>query len=160
MSKIWNKIYFAFLLLFVTTLGFAQPKVNSPYSRIGMGDIVNQNYAVLRGMGNLSATLQDPYHVNLLNPASLSYLQATSFDVGLNVKYSNLQSSNTEQLDVWSSSLAYLSLAFPIVNPLSEALSRRRSVVEWGMSFALVPYSVVGYNVITEEERRRYRIDL
>ena len=152
MSKIWNKIFITCLWLFVATLSIAQPKVNSPYSRIGLGDLVNENYAALNGMGDLSATFHDPYHVNLLNPASLSHLKATSFDVGLRVKYSDLQ-SNTSQVDVWSSSLAYLSLAFPIMNPLSEALSRRESIVEWGMNFALVPYSIVGYNVITTEER-------
>ena len=152
MSNSWNKFFITCLCLFLATLSIAQPKVNSPYSRIGLGDLVNQNFASLNGMGNLSATMNDPYHINLLNPASLSSLQSTAFEFGARVKYANLK-SNSDQSDVWSGSLAYISLAFPIINPLSEALSRRQRSVKWGMNLALVPYSVVGYNVITTEER-------
>ena len=104
-------------------------------------------------MGDLSATYHDPYHINLLNPASLSYLRATAFEVGARAKYANLNSIQSGQVDVWSGGLAYLSLAFPIINPLSEALERRKSTLDWGMNFALVPYSLVGYNVETVENR-------
>ncbi len=152
MSNSWNKIFFTCLCLFITVLSFAQPKTNSPYSRLGLGDLLNQNFASLNGMGNLSATLHNPYHVNLLNPASLSFLQATSFEVGMRAKYANLK-SNTAQLGVWTGNLAYISLGFPIINPIGEVLSRKESALDWGMNFALVPYTLVGYNVETSEMR-------
>lgn len=153
MSNIRNKIFYTLLWLFASVMSFAQSSINSPYSRLGLGDLGNQNYAFLNGMGNLSATMQDPYHVNLLNPASLSHLYATAFEVGTRVKHANLMSS-TSEASVWSGSLAYLSLGFPVINPISEALSRRESKLDWGMNFALVPYSTVGYNVETTEMRQ------
>ena len=104
-------------------------------------------------MGNLSAALHDPYHINLLNPASLSHLRATAFEVGARAKYANINSASSTSADVWTGGLSYISLGFPIVNPLSEAMSRRQSAIKWGMNFALVPYSLVGYNVETTEVR-------
>jgi len=155
MSNNWNKILITSLLLFVAALSFAQqkqPKTNSPYSRLGLGNLLNQNFAWVNAMGNLSATAQDPYHVNLLNPASLSALRSASFEIGLKARYANLMTSSGET-DVWSGSLGYISLAFPIFNPISEELSRRTQAVDWGMNFALVPYTLVGYNVETIEMR-------
>ena len=152
MSNIWNKVLIICLWLLVATLSFAQPKTNSPYSRLGMGDILNQNYAWLNGMGDLSATARDPYHVNFLNPASLSYLRATAFEIGVRAKINKLE-TNTSESTTWTGSLGYISLAFPIINPISEVLSRRESTLDWGMNFALVPYTLVGYNVETTEIR-------
>ncbi len=152
MSNIWNKIFITCLCLFVSVLSIAQPKTNSPYSRLGLGDLLDQNFASLNGMGNLSATMQDPYHINLLNPASLSSLRATAFEFGVRAKYASLK-TNSSELGVWTGSLAYISLGFPVTNPISEVLSRRESSVDWGMNFALVPYSLVGYNVETTEMR-------
>ena len=152
MSNIRNKIFFTFSWLFVAILSIAQTKVNSPYSRLGLGDLLDQNYAALNGMGNLSASYNDPYHVNLLNPASLSSLRATAFEIGMRAKYANLKAGDN-QSNVWSGSLGYISLAFPIFNPISEAMERRESLVDWGMNLALVPYSIVGYNIETTEQR-------
>ncbi len=152
MSNIWNKIFITCLCLFVATLSMAQSKTNSPYSSLGLGDVLNQNYAWLNAMGNLSASARDPYHVNVLNPASLSALTATAFEFGVKVKYANLKSTNN-QLDVWTGNLGYLSLGFPIINPISEALSHRESNLKWGMNFALLPYTLVGYNIETTEQR-------
>ena len=150
MSKHWSRIVIASLCLFVTVLTFAQPKFNSPYSRLGLGNLANQNFGAMNGMADLSATYQDRYHVNLLNPASLSALQATAFEVGIRAKYGNLQ-SDSESIEVWSGNLAYLSLGFPLSNPINEVLDRKKSKLDWGMNFALLPYSFVGYDVQSEE---------
>lgn len=127
------------------------PKTNSPYSRFGLGDLVEQYYAAPAGMAGLSAAFHDPYHLNLLNPASLTQLQATAFEVGINAKYTNLNNGN-ESADIWSGNLTYLALGFPLINPINEVLDRRRSDIKLGMAFSLQPYSTVGYNIETSSQ--------
>jgi len=127
-------------------LNTIQPKSNSPYSRFGLGDLSDQYFAASGGMAGLSTAFHDPYHTNLLNPASLAQLQATAFEVGLYGKYSKLQDGdNTDE--AWSGNLNYLALAFPLKNAINEALDRSKSPWGVGMGFALMPYSTVGYDI-------------
>lgn len=155
MWKIWSR----FLIMFGLIGGLftlnaqennvnIQPKVNSPYSRFGLGDPVDQFLAGTSGMAGLSAAFRDPYHLNLLNPASLSGLQATAFEVGLFAKYSNLVSSSQTE-DIWSGNLNYMALGFPLKNPINKVLDRDRSPWSFGMSLSLQPYTIVGYDVET-----------
>jgi len=152
MSNFWSRYKIIIVLMFGGVVLYGQPKFNSPYSRIGLGDLWNSNYATLNGMADLSAAYHDAYNVNLNNPASLGHLYSTSFEVGVRSKYGNLKSS-TEELGIWSGNLAYLSLGFPMKNPVSRVLDRDESKVNWGMNIALLPYSNVGYLVETEETR-------
>lgn len=123
-----------------------QPKSNSPYSRFGLGDLTDQYFAASAGMGGLSAAFHDPYHINLLNPASLAQLQATAFEVGMFAKYSKLKDGDNSD-EVWSGNLNYLALAFPLKNSINQALDRSQSPWGVGMGFALLPYSTVGYDI-------------
>lgn len=123
-----------------------QPKSNSPYSRFGLGDLTDQYFAASGGMAGLSAAFYDPFHINLLNPASLAQLQATAFEVGMFAKYSKLKEGENSD-DIWSGNLNYLALAFPLKNSINEALDRSRSPWGVGMGFALLPYSTVGYDI-------------
>jgi len=125
------------------------PKTNSPYSRFGLGDPVNQFLAAPAGMAGLSAAFHDRYHLNLLNPASLSQLQATAFEVGLDAKYTSLESNGASE-EIWSGNLTYLALGFPLINPINEVLDRKRRDIGLGMAFSLQPYTTVGYNIATE----------
>jgi len=134
-----------------TSHGEIQPKRNSPYSRFGLGDPQDQYYVAAAGMAGLSAAWQDPFHINLRNPASLAFLQATSFEVGFNAKYSLLDGGE-ENARSWSGNLNYLALGFPLKNPINEAIDRRRSPFGWGMAFALQPYTVVGYDVLADSQ--------
>ena len=65
------------------------PTINSPFSRFGLGDFMDQYFAASAAMAGLRAAYQDPYHMNLDNPASLASLRATSFEVGLGARYSS-----------------------------------------------------------------------
>jgi len=88
----------------------AQTNGNSPYSRFGLGDLVDENFLHLRGMGSIGSSYVDGYHINIVNPASLASLRTTAFDLGLSAKRSTLSSgelSNTE----WSGNLQYLSIS-------------------------------------------------
>lgn len=132
-----------------TNFGDIQPKDNSPFSRFGIGDPLNQNFAAAQGMGGLSAALHDQQHLNILNPASLGFLRATSFEVGFNGEYSQLE-NNGETAGNWNGNLNYLAVGFPLKNPINEVLDRKESKVGWGMNLALVPYSIVGYDIETD----------
>lgn len=126
-----------------------KPKGNSPYSRFGLGNLSDQYYMAAAGIGGLSAAFQDPFHLNLKNPASLSWLQATAFEVGINARYASLDGGQ-EVANNWNGNLQYLALGFPLINPINEAIDRRRSPLGIGMAFVLQPYSTRGYDVQAE----------
>lgn len=151
MSKDWRNI----LLISACFLSFAlnaqqaiRPTSNSPYSRLGLGDLVDQNFAVTAGMAGLSATYHDPYHINILNPASYAWLRATAFEVGINPEFTRLNDGENIS-DVWDGQLNYMAIGFPMRNPINEALDRRKRDLGWGMGLALTPYSRVNYDIVS-----------
>lgn len=122
------------------------PKGNSPYSRFGLGDLVSQHLAAAGGMAGLSAAFNDPYHLNLQNPASLASLQSTAFEVGLYGKFAHLEDQNNNT-NLWTGNLNYLALGFPLVNPISRVLDQSRSPWNVGMALSLQPFSTVAYDI-------------
>ena len=124
------------------------PTDNSPYSRFGLGDLAEPNHVPISIMGNLTAAYHDKYNTNIQNPASLPYLQAASFEVGLNAKYSRL-SEGVVQFNGWSGNLSYFSLAFPLSNPINDLLDRVERKYQLGMAFSVNPYTTVGYDILT-----------
>ncbi|MBV6440244.1 MAG: hypothetical protein EPGJADBJ_01908 [Saprospiraceae bacterium] len=143
-----------FLLIFsilLTSLALlAQPKQNSPYSKYGIGDRLNQFFANQVGWGGQTVAFNDPFHLNLVNPASYAYLRSTSLETGLYAKYSNLSTNNSEA-SFWSGNLAYLALGFTLKSPINEVLDKIKSPWNYGMGFSLTPYTLVGYNILTDE---------
>ena len=141
---------------FVVTLAMAQPKNNSPFSRFGLGDFLNQNFVNLRATPGLTHAYNDAYHLNLENPASLGFMQLAAFDFGLYARNSNWettdQSGETLSNRNWSGNLSHLALGFTLNNPVNDLLEREVRNFSWGMSFALVPYTLVGFTVQTTGE--------
>jgi hypothetical protein len=125
----------------------AQPKDNSPYSRIGLGKPIDHSLSSA-GFGGLGAGYADPLHLNLLNPASYGTLNVTVFEAGLYGIHSNLENQE-EAISVWSGNLSHLALAFPLRNPLNDALSKKKRQVFWGMNVALLPATSIGYDIET-----------
>ena len=128
----------------------AQPKQNSPYSRYGLGDPVNQFFAAQAGFGGQTAAYHDPFHLNLANPASYAFLRATTLEGGVFAKRSGYKSASSSQNN-WSGNLAYLALGFPLRSPINEVLDKKKSPWQFGMGIALTPNSLVGYNVETRD---------
>lgn len=128
-----------------------QPKTNVPYSRFGLGDPAEQFFAAAAGMAGTGASYNDYAHLNILNPASLGWLQVSGLETGFNIRYSGLRAPE-ENSSIWSGNINYVSLAFPIKNPINQALERQKNKFGWGMGVALRPYTNVGYNLesITE----------
>ncbi|MCP3928083.1 MAG: hypothetical protein GY705_03160 [Bacteroidetes bacterium] len=148
MSGNWNKIIVSVVVwIFAWTVVVqAQPKENSPYSRFGLGDIVSPYFVSAGGMGGITAAFNDPYHINLVNPGSYGFLKSASFDVGMFAEYVNM-SDGTGSASEWKGNLNYMSLGFPLRNPINEVLDRNQSPIGWGMNIALAPYTMVGYNL-------------
>ncbi len=125
------------------------PKINSPYSRFGLGNRVDQSFIAAGAMGGLGAAFQDPFYLNMRNPAALASLQATAFEFGFTAKYS-LMTGGEDDAQAWSGNLEYLALGFPLTNPINQALENRQKDFSLGMAFALQPYTQVGYNVLAD----------
>ena len=132
----------------VTSSDFAdiRPKQNSPLSRFGLGDPLDQFHAAAAGMGGLRTTYQDIYHLNLLNPASLASLQSSSFEIGLYARNSQLTDTNGEA-NAWQGNLRYIALGFPLRNPVNLSLDRLLNSWNGGMAFSLAPTTLVGYDL-------------
>lgn len=145
--KLW---VFLCLLIGATTYSFAQPKINSPYSRIGLGNLVNPAFSHARGMGSLGAAYNNPYHINTINPASYAFLGLTAFDVGLNIKRTELSGTEGSQT-LFTGNLDYISLGFPTRNPKNRAANPIKSPWHWGMNISFLPFSTVGYRFISED---------
>lgn len=102
-----------------------------------------------RQMGGMGAALVDPYMVNIINPASYSFLKATAFEIGIYGRRSTISEQGQSQ-DRWSGNLEYLSLAFPLTNPINEVIEGKRKDYHLGMAFTLMPNSTVSYNVFSD----------
>ncbi len=136
-------------LIFIIALSFqlkAQNDGNSPFSRFGIGNISDDHFMHTASMGGNGSSYIDGFHINIVNPASYASLRNTAFDVGISAKRATLKSSN-ESFKSWSGNLRYISLAFPIFNPLNEILDRKKRKFNLGMSFTLKPHSSVSYNI-------------
>lgn len=144
-------LFISCLVVISTSLTVAQPKDNSPFSQFGLGDYFDTDLPSSHAMGGLGSIYHDFFEANLDNPASLGFLQYTTFQVGFFTKRSNFNRIGQKQ-NVWSGNLDHLSLNIPIINPLNEALERRETAFSWGTSISLRPYSQVGYHVRIEDE--------
>lgn len=137
-----------FLFFLFLGTAFGQAKFNAPYTRYGMGDLFPSQLAVQTGRAGLTAAYNDPFHLNLANPASFAALRTSTLETGLYGEYSQYK-SNTSSLNQWNGNLSYFALGFTLLNPINEALERKRSNWRHGMGFSLTPYSSVGYNIET-----------
>ena len=148
-----RKLLFVFTAMFLSLASsIAQSGgFNSPFSRYGIGDIVDPNPIYLRHMGGINAAYADNYHINPVNPASLSFLRATSFDVGISANNINLNDEAGNTSRNWSGNLEYLSLAFPLTNPLNEVFEREQKQFRFGMGFSLQPVSRVAYHILNDD---------
>lgn len=150
MQTVLNKLFLSLCLLFLTGNAWGQnPNNNSPYSRLGLGDMSHQYLAASAGMGGFSAAFQDPFHLNMLNPAGNASLKATAFEVGMFAQYSNLQSPDGNSAEIWTGNLSYFVIGFPLVNPINEQMDLKKRKVHWGMTLGLRPFSSVGYDIET-----------
>ena len=135
--------------IFVVTL-YAQPKINSPLSRLGLGDnFLNQGHH-LNMMGGLYGGYANEFLPNVQNPASLGFLKVTAFDLGLTAGQNEVE-TGTESDKYTVGSLEHLTLAFPMRNTISEILERQNSDYSWSMALDLRANTRIGYNIAVQD---------
>lgn len=135
---------FFLLILLLPLAGMAQTSTSSPYSRFGLGELNFGNATNSLAMGGISYALRNdttaPFHLNVGNPASLSSLRLTVFDISM-VNTTNMIQSSEEKVTVNRFALGQMIFGVP--------MSKRNN---WAMAFGLQPFSTSGYNVGSSEE--------
>ena len=143
-----------FILVLSPLLSIAQSGLNganSPFSRFGIGDLNEPGFMHLRQMGNITASYADAYHLNIANPATYSYLRATSFEIGVESRFSSYNDGSVQE-STGSGRLSYMALGFPLRNPINNLLEGQQRDLNIGMAFFLLPVSTVAYDISLEED--------
>jgi hypothetical protein len=113
----------------------AQNLSKSPYSALGVGDMQFGGSAWMHGMGQINQGISFPNAINSQNPASYSAFQLSTWDAAATGSMANI-STKAATGSFNTGSMAYMALGMPLSQKLN-----------WGLSFGLMPYSGVGYNV-------------
>ncbi len=123
------------LFLLITNILFAQNDTSTPYSLFGLGVENKTATGGLTGLGNTGIAQQNPYEINIYNPASLGSIKQNSFlyELGVNGAYSTIKNDNISETTS-DANLSHIAIAFPIKK-------------NWGMSIGLLPYTKVGYDI-------------
>jgi hypothetical protein len=130
------------LILFAqTALVKGQVTINSPYTRYGLGNLVENGMDPrITAMGGLYYGLQGNNLINTANPASYAAFDSVSFvfDAGI---FGLLTTLKTEKLSDQGSyiSLSHLLFGFPVTK-------------WWRTSFGVLPFSYVGYDIYNTEQ--------
>lgn len=130
-----KRIILSFSLI-LSAQAFAQQGTASPYSYYGIGDLGYNGTNEYKAMGGTSV-YADSLHLNLLNPAAISKLKATTFTVGSTSKFYNFKSENSND-NIKRQTIDYFVVGFPV--------SKKSGVI-----FGLQPYSSVGYKIEREQ---------
>ncbi|MCX6227477.1 MAG: hypothetical protein NTV01_22535 [Bacteroidia bacterium] len=140
-ANILQLVLIALLLLPGLTDLPAQNLSTSPYSRFGIGDLVNRSTGRSQAMGGLSCGLRSGTNLNLLNPASLSGIDTLNFvfELAAFEKATRFQTSDLEKT-VNNMGFSYLAMGFPINKWLKASLG-------------ILPLSNVGYSMTALESR-------
>ncbi len=127
------KKFIVSLGLLFSLVSIAQEGTSSPYSFYGIGDVKFKGTVETRSMGGVSV-FSDSIHINLQNPALLSSLKLTTFSVGTSTTNTKLN-TETQSEKARRTSLDYLAVGIP--------------AGDFGFTFGLMPYSSVGYKILT-----------
>ena len=131
-----NKIKFLIAGLFLSVLYTnAQLNTASPYSRFGLGELVQPGFAPNLALGGTGIANRSSGTINYLNPASLTAIDSMSFlfDFGLN--YSNVRyRSDDYKTKLDNFNIDHVAIGFPVTK-------------WWKSSVAVMPFSRVGYTI-------------
>jgi hypothetical protein len=134
-----NKYFLSVFLLCAIPVA-AQVNTLSPYSRFGLGEMVQPGLPSNLAMGGTGIGIRSGNQINYLNPASYSELDTMSFffDFGINGSQTTY-TTNTLSLVNNNFNFHHLAIGFGITR-------------NWKSSIGVVPYSSVGYDI----ERLKY----
>jgi hypothetical protein len=132
----FKRLVLILISFFIVAFSYAQGLGNSPYSRIGIGDIMN-NRGTMRnmGMGSAGSTLMSKEYINLLNPAGIANFKykykdsLVKFDVGFTVQFNTLK-NDVAKSSSNGANINHIAFVFPISKVYSTGI-------------VLAPYSIV-----------------
>ena len=136
-----DKVILFAILSLIPLLSGAQIRINSPYSRFGLGWIVDSRFETRNmAMGGIRYGIQGAAFVNPANPASYAAFDSASFvlEAGLFGTMARITSEEVSETGSYIS-MSHLMFGIPVTN-------------WWRTSFGLLPYSYVGYNVYSDQE--------
>lgn len=136
--RIHTQKFFLAGIFFLCVTCRLSAQVNSPYSRIGLGNIFPTSFTASNGMGQLTAAQFTTVDIQYDNPASYSYLYKSVFDVGAYANFLKLKTS-TEEFNSGDGNLSYFAFGFSPDN--------KKTRHDFGFSTGLIPYSGFQYNI-------------
>jgi hypothetical protein len=104
---------------------------NSPYSAIGIGEVLPSSNIANEAMGGTSLTFANGIYVNTANPAMLTKNRYLAFNAGLTGNIKKISSETTSQQD-FGMNLSHLAFAFPVKS-------------RWSMSVGIRPNTVLDH---------------
>lgn len=130
-----NNILIWVLCSLITSNILAQTRNNTPYSLYGIGTINDYSNPISFAMGGVGIAYQDYASINPLNPASFgSFIEKSfMFDVGLVMNSSTFTSVGIKEQGSYAS--------------LNHLLFGYQLMKKWKVSFGMVPFSDVGYQI-------------
>ncbi len=146
-AKLTIARFFSVLLLFLGLQFTSSAQENSPYSRYGLGDLTPNQNIFTRGMGGISAATNDNRSLNFTNPAALSQIGSTIFDLGGEIDIRTLKSSSpADKFTSTNTYFSYLQVGFPLTTP-----KMYKKDMSWGLSFGIKPVSKINYKIEKNE---------
>jgi hypothetical protein len=130
----WISNFLFTILLLGFSIQLSAQSTSSPYSRYGFGDLNRNSFSQNFSMGRTAIGLRQSSFINFENPASYSNFDLTVFEAGINSNFTRFETQLIRETRNYAN-LGYIGMGFP-VKPW------------WGLSFGLMPYSSVGYNVV------------
>ncbi|MCF8453896.1 MAG: hypothetical protein K9G42_11870 [Pedobacter sp.] len=134
-----NQVFLLILILFFVQLSVAQNNTNSPYTRFGLGELIDAYSGEQKSLGGVGFGSRNSGSINAMNPASYSAVDSMTFmfDMGfggLMSRFTVPTGSNTK----YNANLEYVTLQFP--------------VNKWmGISAGMLPYSFTGYQFYRQD---------
>ncbi len=133
MLKKINLTAYLFVSILFVTESFAQKDSrlygNSPYSALGIGDMLPSNSIANDAMGGTGLTFGNGILVNTINPAMLAKNRYVAFSTGMRGQYKSISDGTNSQTD-FGANLSQIVFAFPIKT-------------KWTTSIGLQPATII-----------------
>ncbi|OJV54410.1 MAG: hypothetical protein BGO31_09595 [Bacteroidetes bacterium 43-16] len=108
-------------------------RINSPYTRFGIGNLGDNRSPALRGMGGIANGYAKEYTLNAYNPASYTYLARTTFEFAFDAQNNTVRIGD-DRTSSSTVTIGHFNLAIP--------LKTQRFAINLGY----MPFSKVYYN--------------
>ncbi len=119
------------ILWMTPTTIWSQDLGNSPYSRIGFGDLFPEGFSHQLGTGGTGASFSYPFFINNINPALSSLNRITILDVGVIGQVRQVEDNQSSFQD-FGATLGHLAISFPVAR-------------NWTSVIGISPYSSVRF---------------